>query len=76
MSIRYAEVPELREQTIPHHQFDDSIGIDNPRPSPMWQPSPDQITSWCLQIRQSYGHIRTTDPGAESILIDMEALNL
>lgn len=44
--------PQDTSCELPTHTFDDSVELDDPRPSQAWQPSPAQIARWAEQIRR------------------------
>ncbi len=73
MSIEYAVTPELRQPETPIEMFAE-CDIDDALPFPGWQPSPDQIAQWCLQIRQDRGEVPEAvrcDAGQDSPVFSM-----
>ena len=42
-------------QALPLRHFDESVGLDDPRPFEGWEPSPRQIREWAAIIRSENG---------------------
>ncbi len=47
---------------LPVKHFDESIGLDDPKPFPSWEPSPRQIAEWAAQIRAEREAERIDEP--------------
>ena len=53
---------ETATKPMPLKNFDESIGLDDPRPFPSWEPSPRQIAEWAAQIREEREAERIDEP--------------
>jgi hypothetical protein len=49
---------------LPLQQFDESIGIDDAKPFPSWEPSPSQIREWSAVIRGEREDAKAETPPA------------
>ena len=50
---------------LPVKHFDESIGLDDPKPFPTWEPSPSQIERWAAEIRVEREAARCDDQDSE-----------
>jgi hypothetical protein len=60
-----ATQPRANPDALPVHSFDESIGLDDPKPFPSWEPSPAQIEEWSAIIRDEREAMKMEDIDSE-----------